>query len=66
MYKGKVSTIDGAKARVVFPDRENIVSNPLLIASHVTDLTVGDNVAVEFFNGNMSDGLIIAKFEVSS
>ena len=65
MYKGKVSSLEGAKARVVFPDRENIVSNSLPIASHVTGLAVGDNVAVVFFNG-MSDGLIIAKFEVSS
>ena len=60
--KGKVSSIDCGGARVVFPDRENNVTPVLLIATHVPNLQVGDDVAVLFFSDNMLDGLIIAKF----
>lgn len=62
VLKGKVSSIESAGVRVVFPDRENTVSPLLKIASHVGPLEVGNDVAVIFFSNSMKDGLIIAKF----
>lgn len=61
MFRGKVSSIEGGKYRVTFPDRENIVSYPLIKAEHVGLLNIGDNVVVAFFAGSL-DGIIIARF----
>ncbi|WP_026486681.1 hypothetical protein [Caldanaerobius polysaccharolyticus] len=60
--KGLISSIEGNKARVTFPDKDNSVAYLLPIASHVIDLEVGNRVAVIFFSNNMADGVIIAKF----
>lgn len=61
ILKGKVSSIEITGTRVVFPERENDVSPPLLKAAHVGVLQVGDSVVVVFFSTNMVDGVIIAK-----
>lgn len=62
--KGIVSTInnDNRKARVIFRDRDNVITPELPVAIHVGDLQVNDVVAVVFFSSGLSDGLIIAKF----
>jgi len=62
LLKGVVTSIQLNEARVTFPDKNNNVSPPLKIASHVGDLSIDNNVAVMFFSNNMSDGLIIAKY----
>jgi hypothetical protein len=64
ILKGKVSSIEDGKVRVLFPDKANCVSAPLEAADHidVDELTIGNNVAVIFFADNLKDGLIIAKF----
>lgn len=62
VLKGIVSSIEDGKVRVTFPDKENDVSAPLPMASHVTLLEVGNRVVVIFFSPGMVDGLIIAKF----
>jgi hypothetical protein len=62
ILKGKVSSVEGTKARITFIDKENDVSSPLEKASHIGLLEVGDNVVVAFFSENMADGLIIAKY----
>jgi hypothetical protein len=61
--KGRVSSVDTVRrvARVTFPDADNVVSAEIPYAAHVT-LQVNTMVAVAFFSGNMSDGLIIAAF----
>lgn len=61
IQKAKVSSIDSEGVRVLLPEKNNAVSAPLRVASHVGNLQVGDNVVVVFFSG-MKDGLIIAKF----
>lgn len=58
--KGKVSSIENG-VRVVFPN--NNISYVVKAATHIGNLTIGDNVAVMFFSNNMIDGLVIAKFE---
>jgi len=62
ILKGKVSSIEGSKVRVVFPDKMNSVSAPLDVAEHVGSLQTGDDVAVIFFSNSLKDGLVIAKF----
>jgi hypothetical protein len=61
-FKGIVSSIESNGAKATFPDKNNNVSPTLKVASHVTDLKVGDNIAVVFFSNSMADGLIIARW----
>ena len=61
VLKCKVSSLDSSGTRVILLDRGNAVTPPIATADHVGTLEVGDIVAVAFF-GNLSDGLIIAKF----
>lgn len=62
LLKGQVSSIESDGVRVTFKERDNTVSAPLKTALHITELSVGNNVAVVFFSDNMADGLIIARW----
>lgn len=57
----KVSSIENGKYKVTIPDRENVVSQPLIKAEHVGTLEIGDNVIAVFFSDQLT-GVIIAKF----
>lgn len=61
---GKISSIetDNTIFKVVFPDRENVVSPAIPKAEHVGLLTVGNNVAVIFSSKDLATGLIVAKY----
>lgn len=61
ILKGKVSSIEVAGIRVILVDKDNVVTPPLVKASHIGTLHPGDDVTVVLFNGSMSDGQIIAK-----
>ena len=60
---GKVSSIevDNSIFKIVFPDKENLVSPPLQKASHVGVLEVGDSVIVAFGSADVSSGVVIGK-----
>ncbi len=61
--KGIISSINNSLVRVTFPSDNNVVSGELPVASHVTGLTVGSQVAVMFFYpNNLNDGVIIARW----
>lgn len=62
ILKGQVSSIETNGVRVAFKEKDNSVSAPLKIASHISELKVGENVAVAFFSDNMVDGVIIARW----
>jgi len=61
---GKISSIetDNTVFKVVFPNRENVVSPATAKAGHVGLLAVGDSVAVIFSSKDLATGLIIAKY----
>lgn len=61
---GKISSIvtDNTVFKVVFPDRENVVSPAIPKASHVGVLTIGDSVAVIFSSRDLATGLIVATY----
>lgn len=71
---GKVSVISGSKARVTLEDMDNTVTDLLPINSMVsitctlggkcttqTNISIGDQVLVCFYNENLKDGVIVAK-----
>lgn len=61
--KGIISSINDSLARVTFPDDSDVVSGELPIASHVSGLAVGSEVAVMFFYpNNLKDGVIVARW----
>lgn len=62
VLKGILTSFEQGKPRVVFIDKEKIVSPPLNVAAHVTGLNINDNVAVIFFSNSMVDGLIIGRW----
>lgn len=62
VLKGIVSSTEAAGVRVSFPNKDDIVSVPLPLASNVGAVEVGNKVAVVFFENNMQDGLILAKY----
>lgn len=66
--KGIVSTLNNItlKARVIFPDLNNKVSNELTIADYVGNININDVVVISFFDEYMTDGLIIADLSSNS
>ncbi len=60
---GRVSSIevDNTIFKIVFPDKENLVSPPLQKADHVGILEVGNSVVVAFPSNDVSTGVIIGK-----
>lgn len=62
VLKGIVTSFEQGKPRVTFVDKENIVSPPLDVAAHVTELTINSNVAVIFFSNSMTDGVVIGRW----
>ncbi|TGE36892.1 hypothetical protein E4K67_17485 [Desulfosporosinus fructosivorans] len=62
VLRGIVSSIGIEGTRATFPDKENAVSAPLLVAVGVGTLEIGDYIVVVFFSDNMQDGLILAKY----
>lgn len=62
ILKGVVTSVETNGVRVTFPDRGNKVSGIIAIATHVGTLEINNEVVVAFFNVNMTDGLVIAKF----
>jgi len=61
ILKGYVSSVEPDGVRVVLPEKEKVVSPPLVVAGHVGPLQPGDNVVVAVFL-SLKDGVIIAKF----
>jgi len=61
---GKISSIeiDNTIFKVVFPDRENVVSPAIPKADHVGTLEIGDRVAVIFSSKDLTTGLIVATY----
>ena len=59
--KGIVSRIDYSieKAQVSVPLLDGTVAPNVSIPRHITELAVGDKVAVLFFNSGLSDGCIV-------
>lgn len=58
--KGKISEINGKKARVVFGNKDKLVSPVLPVAEHVSELlAVGDTVVVAYWNDY--EGAVIAR-----
>jgi|GEM_PF-1965646 hypothetical protein len=70
VLQGVISSIDGDKAKITFPDKENVVSALLpfcecilkLRAMDQIAISVGDKVVVALFSETMQDGLILAKY----
>ncbi|WP_041272384.1 hypothetical protein [Desulfitobacterium hafniense] len=62
VLKGIVSSAESSGIRVVFPDKENLVSAPLPAALNIGALDVGNKVVVVFFSDSLQDGVIIAKY----
>lgn len=62
VLRGIVSSIGIDGTRATFPDKENVVSAPLLVAVGVGTLEIGNNIVAVFFSDNMQDGLILAKY----
>lgn len=62
--KGNVSSVDEVKrqARVTFREADNVVTPTIPYARGLMP-NVGDLVAVAFFSGSMSDGLIFAVYQ---
>lgn len=62
---GKISSFDGSKIRVVFPNRNNIVSPPLpsIIVHPLVELMVGDTVVVGFTGKEIQDGVVLGKVQ---
>lgn len=60
---GKISSFEGSKIRVVFPERNNIVSPPLpsVINQPLVELMVGDTVVVGFTGAEIRDGVVLGK-----
>lgn len=56
---GTVSNIKDGTARVTLQDMDNAVTDWLHINS--TDISIGDQVAVLFYNDNLKDGVIVSK-----
>ena len=60
---GKISSFEGSKIRVVFPDRNNVVSPPLpcVVTQPIVELIVGDTVVVGFTGAEIRNGVVIGK-----
>lgn len=56
---GTVSNIKDGTARVTLQDMDNAVTDWLPI--NLGNISIGDPVAVLFYNDNLKDGVIVAK-----
>lgn len=56
---GTVSNIKDGTARVTLQDMDDVVTDWLPINSG--NISIGDQVAVLFYNDNLKDGVIISK-----
>ena len=63
VIKGKISSFEGSKIRVVFPERNNIVSPPLpsVVVQPLIELMVGDTVVGGFTGAEIRDGVVLGK-----
>ena len=63
VIKGKISSFEGSKIRVVFPERNIIVSPPLpsVVVQPLIELMVGDTVVVGFTGAEIRDGVVLGK-----
>ena len=59
--KGFISALSGDKARVTFPDLDELVTYELPICHHVGGLSTNEPVLVAFWSNNMADGAIVGK-----
>lgn len=62
---GKISSFEGSKIRVVFTERNNIVSPPLpcVITQPLVELMVGDTVVVGFMGAEIQNGVVLGKVQ---
>ena len=60
---GKISSFEGNKIRVVFEEKNNIVSPPLpvVITQPLVELLVGDSVVVGFTGSEIQKGVVLGK-----
>lgn len=58
--EGIISSIENEKYKVFLED-DNMITQPLLKATHVPILEVNDHVVIAFYNHALTDGAIIAK-----
>ena len=56
---GTVSNIKDGTARVTLQDMDNVVTDWLPI--NLGNISIGDQVAVLFYNDNLKDGVIVSK-----
>lgn len=56
-----VNTADGT-ARVLFPDRSNLVSNPLNVMKHAWPVNPGDSVVCLFLPTGSADGFVLGAY----
>lgn len=60
---GKISSFEGSKIRVVFEQKNNVVSPPLpvVMVQPLVELMVGDDVVVGFTGLEISKGVVLGK-----
>lgn len=62
---GKISSFEGNKIRVVFPEKNNIVSPPLpsVVTQPLVELMIGDTVVVGFTGSEIQHGVVLGKVD---